>query len=37
MGEPVLCPDCGWTGQESDIESENGDYQCPVCMAVINS
>jgi hypothetical protein len=27
MGDPVLCPDCGWTGEETDLDA--GD--CPVC------
>lgn len=30
---PVLCSDCGWTGEESErIELEGEDTpQCPVC------
>jgi len=28
MTEPVLCPDCGWTGTKADLE-EGGN--CPVC------
>ena len=29
----VLCPDCGWTGEESElVETEEMDApQCPVC------
>lgn len=32
MSAPILCPECGWTGEESDL---NGDRQCPVCAEVI--
>jgi predicted RNA-binding Zn-ribbon protein involved in translation (DUF1610 family) len=32
---PVLCPECGWTGQEVDLVFEDGDHQCPVCAEVI--
>jgi uncharacterized protein (DUF983 family) len=29
MSEPVLCPDCGWTGTTDDFD--DGVDQCPVC------
>ena len=35
--EPILCPDCGWSGTVSELESDegNGTYQCPACDAEI--
>jgi len=31
MPEPLLCPDCGWTGTESDTD----DGDCPVCSKTV--
>ncbi len=31
MTEPVMCPECGWTGTERDLDVEAGVKQCPVC------
>lgn len=28
MSDPILCPECGWTGKRQDLED---DQQCPVC------
>ncbi len=29
--ETVLCPDCRWTGQKSDLDASGGSHSCPVC------
>ncbi len=26
------CPECGWTGQESDFEVDGNERKCPVCQ-----
>ncbi|QSG09833.1 hypothetical protein HSR122_2457 [Halapricum desulfuricans] len=31
MTEPVMCPECGWTGTEAELEHADGVEQCPVC------
>jgi len=31
MVEPVMCPECGWTGTERDLDVEAGVKKCPVC------
>lgn len=31
MAEPLLCPECGWSGTETKLE----DGDCPVCAASI--
>lgn len=28
MAEPIMCPECGWTGTEDALDA---DQQCPVC------
>jgi predicted RNA-binding Zn-ribbon protein involved in translation (DUF1610 family) len=33
--DPVLCPECGWTGQPSDLEAGEGRGACPVCGETI--
>lgn len=30
MAAPIMCPECGWTGSESDLAEGQ---QCPVCDA----
>lgn len=29
--EPYLCPDCGWTGREDDLDVGNDGRLCPAC------
>lgn len=29
--ETVLCPDCGWTGNESELDEDGDGYSCPIC------
>lgn len=29
--DPILCPDCGWTGVSADLELVDDDYHCPIC------
>ena len=31
MGEPVMCPECGWTGTEQDLDATGDVHQCPIC------
>jgi hypothetical protein len=31
MADPVMCPECGWTGTERDLDDPAGVQQCPVC------
>jgi len=31
MPEPVMCPECGWTGTRSDLDRSEDVQQCPVC------
>jgi len=33
MGEsdPILCPECGWTGTADQRVREDGQLQCPIC------
>lgn len=33
MGEsdPILCPECGWTGTADQRVHEDGQLQCPIC------
>lgn len=33
--EPVLCPDCGWTGPATALERVDGESTCPVCGVTI--
>jgi predicted RNA-binding Zn-ribbon protein involved in translation (DUF1610 family) len=35
MSDPVLCPECGWTGVEADLERTAAGYECPVCAEVV--
>lgn len=28
MADPIMCPECGWTGTEPDLDAEQS---CPVC------
>jgi predicted RNA-binding Zn-ribbon protein involved in translation (DUF1610 family) len=28
---PVLCPDCGWTGTRSELDEGDEVHNCPVC------
>lgn len=28
----ILCPECGWTGSESDADIEGDERQCPACQ-----
>lgn len=32
---PVMCPECGWTGDKSDLIEDGLDYACPVCSHVL--
>ena len=34
MAEPVLCPDCGWTGTTDNFEASE-DKRCPLCSTDI--
>lgn len=29
--DPVLCPDCGWSGSRDDLDASAGVESCPVC------
>lgn len=29
--ETTLCPECGWTGRQSDLDESEGEYACPIC------
>ncbi len=31
MAETVLCPDCGWTGTNSELDENDGVHACPIC------
>ena len=31
MSESVLCAECGWSGERSELELVDGERQCPVC------
>ena len=31
----ALCPECGWTGQESDFEVSGKQRMCPSCEYVM--
>lgn len=33
--ETYLCPDCGWTGTESELERSGDGHACPICRASI--
>jgi DNA-directed RNA polymerase subunit RPC12/RpoP len=33
--DTYLCPDCGWTGSESELDRSEGGHSCPVCRASI--
>jgi hypothetical protein len=35
MSEYVLCADCGWSGERSELERVDGERQCPVCAEVV--
>lgn len=35
MAEPVLCPDCGWTGTTEDFEDDPNQPRCPLCATDI--
>lgn len=30
-GDIAQCPECGWTGDESDLEVDGSARECPVC------
>lgn len=29
--DPVLCPECGWSGIQSDLVAVDDTLECPVC------
>ncbi|MFB6299094.1 MAG: hypothetical protein ABEH65_02415 [Halobacteriales archaeon] len=29
--DPVLCPECGWSGVRSDLTEIDDEVECPVC------
>ena len=31
MSDSILCPDCGWTGHQSDMDASAGVHSCPIC------
>lgn len=31
----ALCPQCGWTGQESEFEVSGNERRCPSCEYVM--
>jgi len=33
--ESILCPECGWTGEVSDIDQSRTDVCCPICAEVV--
>jgi hypothetical protein len=35
MPDNVLCATCGWTGTHSELDTEDGERQCPVCAEVV--
>ena len=32
---PAQCPMCGWTGQESDLEADGEERNCPACEMTV--
>lgn len=30
-----MCPECGWTGQESDLDESGNERLCPTCEYVM--
>jgi hypothetical protein len=32
---PVLCPDCGWTGQPTTLDDDGNSRSCPLCSTDI--
>jgi hypothetical protein len=33
--DTVLCPDCAWTGETTDLELSGNEHRCPVCQQTI--
>jgi predicted RNA-binding Zn-ribbon protein involved in translation (DUF1610 family) len=33
--DAILCPECGWSGERIELETVEGDHQCPVCAEVV--
>jgi predicted RNA-binding Zn-ribbon protein involved in translation (DUF1610 family) len=33
MGEAYMCPECGWTGMESNLDAG---HECPACGAHVD-
>ena len=31
----TLCPECGWTGADSDLEVSGDELRCPTCECVM--
>lgn len=31
----ALCPECGWTGQKSELEIDGNERRCPTCEYVM--
>jgi len=29
--DPMLCSNCGWTGERAALPDDEGDSACPVC------
>lgn len=29
--DPILCPECGWTGTQADLDSTEEATTCPAC------
>ena len=35
MAETILCAECGWSGERSELEVVDSERQCPVCAEVV--
>jgi rubredoxin len=35
MAKHVLCAECGWSGERTELERIDDERQCPVCAEVV--
>jgi len=35
VSDPVLCPECGWTGDRAELVANGEEYACPVYAQVV--